>query len=59
VFPLVWNRRLLEDGFNRADRLASSAVDALLRIDVQLIGKAIVRGTDVFIDAVHRARIDA
>src|SRR5262245_44066471 len=37
VLPLLWRRRLLEDRFDRADRLASSTVDALLRIDIELV----------------------
>jgi hypothetical protein len=46
-------------GLPRADRLARLAVDALLRIDVELVGEASGGGTDVFVDAVHWTGVDA
>src|SRR4030095_228801 len=37
LFPLLWSRRLFEDRFDRTDGLTSPTVDALLRIDIELV----------------------
>src|SRR5664280_2788933 len=51
VGPLSGDVVLVEDGLDRADRLASAAVDALVRLDVER--------SLPFVDAVDRALFDA
>src|SRR5664280_155207 len=51
VGPLPGDVVLVEDGLDRADRLAGSAVDALVRLDVER--------SLPFVDAVDRALFDA
>ena len=35
VFPLVWSVVFIEDRFHRANRLARTAIDAFIRVDVE------------------------
>jgi hypothetical protein len=60
VFPLVWSRGLLENRFDGADRFASAAVDALFRVDIELVFLLEFFGL-VFgrMDAIDRTDIDA
>src|SRR5262249_51447215 len=51
VLPLVRHIVLVEDGLNRADRLAGAAVHALIRVDVE--------HPLALVDAVDRALLDA
>ncbi|EGJ74913.1 putative ferredoxin [Streptomyces sp. Tu6071] len=51
VLPLLGGVVLVEDRLDRADRLAGTAVDALIRVDVE--------GTLPLVDAVDRALLDA
>src|SRR5674476_1244427 len=51
VGPLPGDVVLVEDGLDRADRLAGAAVDALVRLDVER--------SLPFVDAVDRALLDA
>src|SRR6185437_16468719 len=51
VLPLLGCAVLVADGLNRADRLASSAVHALVRVDVE--------HALALVDAVHRSLFDA
>src|SRR5690606_17258234 len=51
VLPLLRHVVLVEDRLDRADRLARTAVDTLIRMDVQ--------HAVALVDAVHRALLDA
>src|SRR5262245_11105600 len=51
VLPLIGRLVLSEDRLDRAHRLASAAVDALVRMDVE--------HRVAFVDAVHRTHLDA
>src|SRR6187551_4001518 len=59
MFPLIRNRCLLKDRFDRANRFASAAVDAFFRIDIELVFFLEFFGF-VFgwMDAIDRADID-
>jgi hypothetical protein len=53
------NRWLLEDRLPWALRLAGAAIDALVRVDVELIRKFFSVVTRIFVDAVNRTNTDA
>src|SRR5579885_2169942 len=53
------NRGLLEDRLPGALRFARSAIDALIGVDVELVGKLLLVGADVFVDAVDRTHANA
>jgi len=52
------NGWLFENRLARALRLAGAAIDALVWVDVELVGKLSV-GACIFVDAVNRANTDA
>jgi hypothetical protein len=51
LFPVTWNVILVVNSLNRADRLASATIYALIRLDVE--------HSVTFIDAIHWALFDA
>jgi hypothetical protein len=53
------NGGLLEDCLPWALRLARTAIDALLRLDVQLVGKLFSIVAYVLVDAINRTNTDA
>jgi hypothetical protein len=53
------NRWLLEDRLPWALRLARAAIDALVRVDVELIRKFFSVVTSIFVNAVDRTNTDA
>jgi hypothetical protein len=60
----IWDCHFLENSLPWAFRLACSAVNAFVRMNVQLIRELLAIIAGVFIDAVHRtygdaARVDA
>src|SRR5207245_6188975 len=55
VLEDVGHRDLLEDRLPRALRLARTAVDALVGVDVELIRPLLPVGARVLVDAVYRA----
>src|SRR5205823_5774490 len=59
LLPFFWSRRLFEDGSNRAGRLACTAVDALVRIDVQLLSRVKIFFVLCGMDAIDRTDIYA
>jgi hypothetical protein len=53
------NGWLLEDRLPRAVRLARAAIDALVRVDVELVREFFFVVTRIFVDAVNRTNTDA
>jgi hypothetical protein len=54
-----WHRRLLEDRLPWAFRLACAAINALVRVNIELVGKLFRILANVLIDAIDRANADA
>jgi len=53
------NGGFLEDRLPWAFRLAGAAIDALVRVDVELIGEGFPVVTDVFVNAINRTNTNA
>src|SRR6267154_4181764 len=59
VLQDVGHRGLLENRLPWAFGLAGAAIDTFVGIDIELVGEFFLVGTDVFINAIHRANADA
>jgi hypothetical protein len=59
VLENLWNRRLLEDRLPWALGFAGAAIDALVGVDVEPVGKICLVVACLIVDAVNRTNTDA
>src|SRR4029453_12850704 len=59
TLPLVWRLVQREDSFNGTGRHAGAAIDTLVGVDEQLLGRGEGGFVLARVDAVHRADVDA
>src|ERR1700730_4026909 len=59
VLENLGSRRLLEDRLPRAFRLARSAVDTFVGVNIEHVGEALLVLTHILVDAIDRADADA
>jgi hypothetical protein len=59
LLPFFWCRRFLKNGGDGTGRLTSTTIDALVRIDIQLLNRIKIFFALCGMDAVHRADIHA
>jgi hypothetical protein len=57
LLPFFWCRRFLKNGGDGTGRLASATIDALVRIDIQLLNRIKIFLALCRMDAVNRADI--
>ena len=59
VLEILRNGRLLEDRLPRALRLTRAAIDAFVRMDIELVRKFLSVVACIFVDAVNRTNTNA